>query len=90
MVTVELYGIARALAGAAQIDVDVAEPTDAATLAAALAEACPALVGAVVSRSRDGFLPPNVLLLDGRSAPRAETRFASADRPCVLFVPSGG
>lgn len=90
VVTVELFGIARALAGAAQIDVDVPEPTDTATLAAALAAACPALVGSVVCSARDAFLAPNVLLLDGRRAADAATRFVAADRPCVLFVPSGG
>jgi hypothetical protein len=88
--TVELFGLARALAGRGSIEVPVDEPVGMSAFVRALADACPALVGDVVSPGRDGFIPPNLLLLDGRRAVGPQARFTGADRPCVLFVPSGG
>jgi hypothetical protein len=88
-VTVELFGPARALAGRDTVDVDVAEPIDAAGLIVALAAAIPAFVGEIVTAQRDAFVAPNLLLLDGRRAATG-VAFTSADRPCVLFLPSGG
>jgi hypothetical protein len=87
-VIVELFGPARALAGCAAIDLPVREPLDLQAFLRALALAVPAFVGEIVSRDLDAFVPPNLLLLDGRRA--ATEPFTSADRPCVVFVPSGG
>ncbi len=87
--TVELFGPARALAGRDFVDVDVAEPVDAAGLIAALATAVPAFVGQIVSTRCDAFIAPNLLLLDGRRAADG-VAITAADRPCVLFLPSGG
>ncbi len=56
----------------------------------ALAEAVPALVPDVIAASLDAFVEPNLLLLDGRRAPRAGERFDARDNPCVLFLASGG
>ncbi len=86
--TVELFGPARALAGAATIDVSLAE-ADERTLIDALARAVPAFVGTIVTDARDAFVAPNLLLLDGRRSAEG-VRFTAADRPCVLFLPSGG
>jgi hypothetical protein len=86
--TVELFGPARALAGRATVDLDVGEPVDLARFLAALVRAVPAFAGEIVTADAAAFIAPNVLLLDGRRT--AEAAFTSADRPCVLFVPSGG
>ncbi len=87
--TVELFGPARALAGAATLDVRVAEPVDVGTFIRALATAAPAFLGQIVTRDADAFIAPNLLLLDGRRAADGRA-FTSADRPCVLALPSGG
>ena len=87
--TVELFGPARALAGRATIDLAVAEPADLPALLRALAAAVPAFVGAILTPDGSAFIAPNLLLLDGVRAADGVT-FTSADRPCVLFLPSGG
>ena len=88
--TVELFGMARALAGVSHVVLAVDEPVTYAEFVRALADALPVLVPAVVAPARDALVEPNLLLLDGRRAPRAEERFGAADRPCVLFLASGG
>ena len=88
--TVDLFGPARALAGRPTVEVDVAESTDEAGFIRALAAALPAFVGEIVTPERDAFTEPNLLLLDGRRVVAADMRFGAADRPCVLFLPSGG
>ncbi len=87
--TVELFGPARALAGCATIDVALGEPADQSELLRALAAAVPAFLGAILTPDGSAFVAPNLLLLDGVRAADGVT-FTSADRPCVLFLPSGG
>ncbi len=87
--TVELFGPARALAGAATLNIDLAEPADEPALIAALARRVPSFIGAIVNDRLDAFVAPNLLLLDGRRSATG-VAFTSADRPCVLFLPSGG
>jgi hypothetical protein len=88
--TVELFGMARALAGTSQVVVPVDEPATYGEFVRALADAVPALVPDVIAASHDQLVEPNLLLLDGRRAPRDGERFGDADRPCVLFLASGG
>lgn len=88
--TVELFGMARALAGAAQVVLAVDAPLSYGEFVRALAQAVPALVPDVIAPSHDELVEPNLLLLDGRRAPRDGERFGDADRPCVLFLASGG
>jgi len=88
--TVELFGPARALAGRALIEIAVDEPTDLPGFLAALTAALPAFVGEIVTAERDAFIAPNLLLLDGARAVEGGVRFSAADRPCVLFLASGG
>ncbi len=87
--TVELFGPARALAGRATVEVEVAEPVDLAAFLRALAATVPAFVGQILTADAAGFIAPNLLLLDGRRAVDG-IRFGAADRPCVLVLPSGG
>jgi hypothetical protein len=89
-VTVELFGPARAIAGRAQVEIAVDEPTDLHAFLRALCVAQPAFAGEIVTRACDAFVAPNLLLLDGRRAVDERTRFTGADRPCVLFLASGG
>jgi hypothetical protein len=86
---VELFGPARALAGASAIELAVAEPVDLRGFVRALAAAVPAFAGEIVDADAAAFIAPNLLLLDGRRA-AADVTFGSADRPCVLVLPSGG
>jgi hypothetical protein len=88
--TVELFGPARALAGCAFVDIAVDEPTDLRAFLLALTLALPAFVGEIVTGERDAFVAPNLLLLDGVRAVDGDVRFTSGDRPCVLFLASGG
>ena len=88
--TVELFGMSRALAGRAVVTLAVEEPIDYAGFVRALADAVPALVPDVIVPAGDALVEPNLLLLDGRRAPRNGERFGNADRPCVLFLASGG
>ncbi len=90
MMTVELFGIARSLAGASHVELALDGPVDLPEFLRALAEAVPALVPDVIATSLDAFVEPNLLLLDGRRAPQAGERFGAPDNPCVLFLASGG
>ena len=85
----ELFGPARDLAGRATVDVPTPEPIGVAAFIRALALAVPAFVGEIVTADANDFIAPNLLLLDGRRAADGVV-FTAADRPCVLFVPSGG
>ena len=87
---VELFGMARALAGVSHVDLALDEPVVLGDFLRALAEAVPALVPDVIAPSLDAFVEPNLLLLDGRRAPGAGETFRTADNPCVLFLASGG
>lgn len=86
--TVELFGLARALVGRATVEVSVEEPVDLAMFLRALARDFPVLRGTVIEGER--FIEPNLLLLDGRHALGAGETFGALDKPCVLFLASGG
>lgn len=88
--TVELFGMARALAGVSHVVLAVDGPVTYGEFVAALADAVPALVPGVIAPARDALVVPNLLLLDGRRPPADGERFGAADRPCVLFLASGG
>ncbi len=87
---VELFGMARALAGAAHVELAVDEPVTLRELLRSLADAVPALVPDVIDATRDALVEPNLLLLDGRRAPAGDETFRADDRPCILFLASGG
>ena len=88
--TVELFGMARALAGVSQVVLALDEPVALPDFLRSLGEAVPALIPGVITPALDAFVEPNLLLLDGRRAPREGETFGAADRPCVLFLASGG
>ncbi|MDQ2857712.1 MAG: hypothetical protein M3R53_03545 [Candidatus Eremiobacteraeota bacterium] len=86
--TIELFGMARHVAGTPAIEVG-GERLTPRELVRALA-AIPQMAGAVVDAEREEFVEPNMLLLDGRRVCGADEPFYAADRPCVLFLASGG
>jgi hypothetical protein len=88
--TVELFGMARALAGVSHVELALDEPVTLPDFLRSLGEAVPALIPDVITPARDAFVEPNLLLLDGRRAPGDGETFGEADRPCVLFLASGG
>ena len=88
--TVELFGMARALAGVSRVDLALDGDVGVADFLRALGDAVPALVPDVIGVSRDALVEPNLLLLDGRRAPLEGERFGAADHPCVMFLASGG
>ena len=87
---VELFGMARALAGVSHVDLAVDEPVTLRDFLRSLADAVPALVPDVIAPALDAFVEPNLMLLDGRRPVGDDETFGDADRPCVLFLASGG
>ena len=87
--TIELFGMARALAGCAEVEIAGVRTTKR-ELVHALAATYPQLIGNVVDVEHEAFVEPNMLLLDGRRAPDDDEPIGAADRPCVVFLASGG
>lgn len=87
---VELFGMARALAGVSHVELALDEPVTLPDFLRALGDAVPALVPDVISPAVDALVEPNLLLLDGRRALRDGETFGAADRPCIMFLASGG
>ena len=87
--TVEFFGMARVFAGAPSLEIG-GDRLTARELVRALAQRCPAMVGPVIDAETHMFVQPNYLLLDGRRATGDDEPFGAADRPCVLFLASGG
>ncbi len=86
----ELFGMARELVGAPSVDLEVTEPVTLRVLLAELARAHPKLEGNVLDSVTHAPLQPNAVLLDGRRARALDETVSDADRPCLLFLPSGG
>ena len=86
--TIELFGMARHLAGATTLEIG-GEHLTRRELVRALAE-LPEMAGNVVDPECETFVAPNMLLLDGRRVPGDDEPFYAADKPCVLFLASGG
>lgn len=87
--TVEFFGMARVFAGAPSLDIG-GERMTKRELVRALALRCPEMIGGVIDPAAEAFVHPNLLLLDGRRATGDDDVFDAADRPCVLFLASGG
>ncbi len=87
---VELFGMARALAGVSHVVLALDEPVALPDFLRALGDAVPALIPDVIAPAADALIEPNLLLLDGRRALRAGETFGDSDRPCILFLASGG
>jgi hypothetical protein len=87
--TVEFFGMARVFAGAASLEIGGERMTQR-ELVRALAARCPDMIGSIIDPAEGTFVHPNLLLLDGRRATGDDEAFETADRPCVLFLASGG
>jgi hypothetical protein len=89
-VTLELFGMARALTGRAQVSLAVTEPCTLRELLAALLADFPVLSETVLDPRTCAPLEPNAVLLDGRRARALDESVSDADRPVLLLIPSGG
>jgi hypothetical protein len=87
--TVEFFGMARVFAGAPSLEIG-GERLTKRELVRELAQRCPAMIGHVINAAQETFVHPNLLLLDGRRATGDDDSFSAGDRPCVLFLASGG
>ena len=87
--TIEFFGMARVFAGASSLDIG-GDCMTKRELVRALALRCPSMIGSVIDSGGETFIDPNLLLLDGRRATGDDEPFVAADRPCVLFLASGG
>jgi len=89
-VTLELFGMARELVGSPSVTLEIDEPVKLRAVLQALGARYPQLVGQVLDAVTHAPLDPNVVLLDGRRARGLDEPVTGADRPCLLFLPSGG
>jgi hypothetical protein len=87
--TVEFFGMARVFAGEPSLEIGGQRLTKR-ELVRELALRCPGMIGSVIDTATETFVHPNLLLLDGRRATGDDEPFGAADRPCVLFLASGG
>ena len=62
---VELFGTARLAAGRRELMIEVVEEPGAKDVVAAIARACPPLVGSVIDEERTGLLESHVLNVNG-------------------------
>ena len=89
-VTLELFGMARALTGRAEIALDVGEPCTLRALLRELLRVFPVLAGTVLDREYAAPIEPNAVLLDGRRVRGLDEPVSEEDRPVLLLIPSGG
>ncbi len=88
---VELFGPARLLVGVRELTVEVGEVPTLRSVALALAERCPALVGPVVSLERQYLSDGYIFNLNGRDfVTRPETAVRPGDRLLLLSNAAGG
>ena len=87
--TVEFFGMARVYAGAPSLEIGGERMTER-ELVRELAARCPEMIGSIIDPAAQTFVHPNLLLLDGRRASADDEAFGAGDRPCVLFLASGG
>lgn len=64
-VRVELFGLARLVAGRREVEIEVPEQAAPSDVAVALADACPALVGSAIREDRAGLKDSYVFNLNG-------------------------
>ena len=89
MVQVELFGLARLLAGAPRLEVSLPDDATLRDIVPALAGLCPALVGVALLRDLSGLESGYTFSLNGRSfVADLETRLAPDD--AVLLLPAAG
>ena len=66
-IRIELFGVARMVAGRHHVETSVPRRAGTGDLAAALAETCPGLVGGVIRDDRSGLLESYTFNLNGRA-----------------------
>lgn len=90
-VTVELFGLARYLAGVRAVSLEVPEGARLRDVTAALGQAHPQLLGRVIAPDGQGLLEPYFYARDGRTVlHNPDSRPCPDDALCLLFVAAGG
>lgn len=90
-VRVELFGLARIVAGRREMDVYVPAASGVRDIAQALANACPALCGVVVLKDGSGLLDSYTLNLNGASfMSEGAVRLVQGDSILVFSSQAGG
>lgn len=89
MVQVELFGLARLLAGSPRLEVLLPDDATFRDVVPALADLCPGLVGVALLQDLSGLESGYTFSLNGRSfVADLETRLAPGD--AVLLLPAAG
>ncbi|MGQ9676429.1 MAG: MoaD/ThiS family protein [Chloroflexota bacterium] len=90
-VVVELYGTARSVVGAREVDVEVQAGASVRTVIAALATSQPALIGRVIAPGCAELLQSYGVNLNGRNfVADLDTPTQPGDRLLLLFTSAGG
>ena len=90
-VTVELFGMARIIAGRYQVIIRIGESTDSGEVAKLLALACPELVGKVILDDRTGLQDSYILNLNGTEfADRGRFQLKQGDSLLLFSSQAGG
>lgn len=89
--TVELFGVARMLAGRTEVTVSVPDGATTSQVIAAVAATLPVLVGRVITPAGDRLAEGCACSLNGRHVVRAPTAPVRAgDRILILSADAGG
>ena len=89
-VTVELFGTARMACGRRVVEVEMPAKSSGAILAAALASACPELVGVAVREDMGGLLESYTLNLNGKEFVGSGQIVLSEGDTVLLFSSQAG
>ncbi|MCI0440153.1 MAG: hypothetical protein L0177_13645 [Chloroflexi bacterium] len=92
LVQVELFGVARMVCGARVVEIAVPEIASVDDVAAALAQACPSLVGKAILGDRSGLMASYTLNLNGTAFLDAEDelRLKAGDTLLLFSSQAGG
>lgn len=90
-IKVELFGLARQLAGFSLAEFELNEEADLRQLALAMARAIPSLCGSIIDRDGGQLLPPYTFNINGKySAQDLTTKLNAGDSVLVLSTMIGG
>ncbi len=87
---VELFGTARLAAGRRELAIELIGEPKAGDIVAAIAEACPALVGNVIDESGTALLDSHVLNVNGTAFVDGDTISLSPGDRLLLFSSQAG
>ena len=87
----ELFGTARLAAGRKELSIEVVDEPGASDVVAAIAEACPVLVGSVIDETGKGLLESHVLNVNGTAfVDGGRISLSPGDRLLLFSSQAGG